>query len=133
MFSIVVVKRALIFFFFSSPNQMLILFSATVRRSKTGRRGLGGCGEACDANMSTQHKKKVSVKTFAAVYENAKVNTSCPRYDHTRGCTLTHIAGMLQVHTQGRRRRRRRFRGAKGKHTQAVFKDLSCGELMVSK
>lgn len=56
--------------------------------------------------MSTQQKKNGSCEdthTFAAEYENAKVNTSCPRYDHTHGRTLTHNAGMLQVQTRGRR------------------------------
>lgn len=52
LFSIVVVKRALPFFF-PSPNRMLILFSAPVGGSETGRRG-----GACDANMSTQQEKK---------------------------------------------------------------------------
>lgn len=110
--SIVVVRRALIFFF-PLPKPNANPFFCSHRGGQKGR-----VGGARDANMSTQQKKNGSCEdthTFAAEYENAKVNTSCPRYDHTHGRALTHKAGMLQVQTQGER--------AKEKHTQAVFKD----------
>lgn len=82
--SIVVVKRVLIFFFLSQ-TLMLILFSAPV-----GRRG-GGL-EGCDANMSTQQNRLlVKTRTLlqSSMKTHKKVNTNCPRYDHTQSHTHT--------------------------------------------
>lgn len=87
--------------------------------------------------MSTQQKKKQKkngscedTHTFAAEYENAKVNTSCPRYDHTHGRALTHNAGMLQVQTRGRRGA---WGGSKRKTYTSCLQRFSCGELTMSK
>lgn len=81
--SIVVVKRVLIFFFFSFPNPNANPFFCS-------RRGGEGEGRGCDANMSTQ-QNRLLVKTRTLLQPgmktHKKVNTNCPRYDHTQSHT----------------------------------------------